>query len=223
MKNFIGNDIVDLTTADAINFPKSLRFVKRVLAEEELQFFKLHGSPVTLFWIHWSAKEAVYKVVKKIAPDSVFSHQAYVLTLDKLTDESGYGLVTYLDQKYKVAFTFTDKLVHCIATPIDASGHIISEVKMMDKISRRDHAFSNQELTSVHSGESFLVRCLLKNMLKDITGNEYQIYRRPLQKKYGPPEVWMEGKKCDSLDISMSHDGDYCAGLILFNRLESCQ
>lgn len=223
MKNYVGNDIVDLTTTDAINLSKSLRFIKRVLTEDEQCYFFSHGNSTTLFWIYWAAKEAVYKIIKKLAPDSIFSHQAYILSLQKFTEESGHGYVTYQKERFQVAFSITANLVHCIAAPISAVGHIVSEVKTHDKISHIHSAFSSRELCSVHSGESYLVRCLIKNMLKDITGNDYEIYRRSLPNHYGPPEVWLGGKKCDSLDISMSHDGNYCAGLILFNRLESCQ
>lgn len=223
MKNFIGNDIVDLTTSDAINFSASLRFVKRVLTEEEYNYYILNGSSPTLFWIHWAAKESVFKIVKKISSDVNFSHQAFQLNLEYLSDESGHGVVTYKSNKYQVAFSISEKLVHCIACPEVVTGHIVSEVKALDKISRVESSFSNRELHSVHSGESFLVRCLLKNMLKDITGKDYEILRQPLPKNYGPPEVWLEGKRCESIDISMSHDGDYCAGLVLFNSLESCQ
>jgi len=218
MKNYIGNDIVDLTTNDALTYPTNSRFVNRVLSKEEQIFFFNHANDIKIFWLHWSAKEAVYKIIKKIEPKTFFSYHAYVLTLQEVTSESAYGFVTYQDDKYPVAFSISTVLIHCVAAPMKAKGHLVSEVKAHDKISTLDISFSPRELSSIHSSESFLVRCLVKNMLKDVTGMDYEIYRRPLLQKFGPPEVWMSGMKCETLDISMSHDGNFCAGLILFDH-----
>lgn len=217
-KNYVGNDVVDLTTSDAINYPTNIRYVRRVLATDEWNYFHSHSRDVSIFWMHWAAKEAVYKIVKKLEPAAIFSHNSYVLTIQELFSESASGFVNYHNTRFQVTFTITPVYIHCIATSAGAKGLIVSQVQELDQITHVPSIMSERELISVHSGESYLVRCLIKNMLKNISGCDYEIYRQPLAKNYGPPEAWMEGALCRNVDISMSHDGNYCAGLILFNR-----
>jgi phosphopantetheinyl transferase (holo-ACP synthase) len=220
LQHFIGNDIVDLNTFDAINYPKNLRFVKRVMCEEEQELLFRPGNPDTVFWLHWAAKEAVYKIVKKIEPHSIFSHQLFHLKRLEINHDTAKGYVRYKEQEYPVTFSLAQDWIHCIANTINYTGKIISIVKPNDEIEFRHWSIRSEELTSVHSKESLLVRCLVKNMLKNVTGKDFEILRPLLLKKFGPPELWLDGQKCRDMDLSMSHDGNYCAGIIL---LESCE
>ena len=217
-KQFVGNDIVDLKTSDAINYPKNLRFVKRVLCEQEQQKFFTHSNSSILFWMFWAAKEAVYKIIKKINPKTTFSHRSFQVTLNEYNSETALGYVTYRDTRYFVSFTISKEWVHCVAISGNNFGKIVYQVKANHKILCDPASFSQSETDSMHSPESFLVRCLVKNIFKDQNGNDCEIRREPLLKKFGPPELWLDGKKKWDIDLSMSHDGNYCAGLILFKN-----
>lgn len=220
LKQLIGNDIVDLKTDDAISYPKNLRLVNRIMCEEEQESFYHLGGSNTMFWIHWAAKEAVFKIIKKLDQYSIFSHRLYQLKLLEVNTESAVGFVSYKAEVYPVTFSFNQYWVHCMATTIYETGHIISSVRPNTEIEFSQWSLKPQELASIHSKESLLVRCLVKNILKDLTGRNFEVQRPVLLKKFGPPELWINDKKCRDMDLSMSHDGNYCAGLIL---LESCK
>lgn len=216
MKQFVGNDIVDLQTSDAINYPKNLRFVKRVLCEQELQDFFAHSNPSILFWMYWAAKEAVFKILKKRDSETTFSHRSFQVTLNEKTLEAASGYVTYRNTRYFVSFTNTKEWIHCVAISGHNFGKIVFQIKPNHEIPCDANSFSQSETASIHSPESFLVRCLVKSIFKDHNGENCEIRREPLLKKFGPPELWLDGERKWDLDLSMSHDGNYCAGLILF-------
>jgi phosphopantetheine--protein transferase-like protein len=215
MNQLVGNDIVDLNTSDAINYPKNLRFIKRVLCEQEQQDFFDHSNSSILFWKYWAAKEAVFKIIKKIDPNTTFAHRLFQVTLEKNTQSSASGYVTYRDTRYNIIFTLSPGWIHCVATNGNNFGKIVYQVIANNKITCDPNDFTADETASIFSPESFLVRRLVKNIFRAHNGTNCEIRRQPLLKKFGPPEIWINGEKKD-IDLSMSHDGNYCAGLILF-------
>jgi phosphopantetheinyl transferase (holo-ACP synthase) len=211
MKHIIGNDLVDLNTPDAKNYPKKQRFIQRVLCDSEQEFYKGHQYYRTIFWILWSAKEAVYKIVKKFHQEAVFAHKLYVCEINFLSNEFASGFVTYNNLKYPVTFSITPNWVHCIATTSNHKGKIIFRIMANSEIKSTEIKFSEEELASIHSIESSLVRHLTKDILKKVTGKDFEIKRARLLKKFAPPELWLDQKRVPDIDISMSHDGKYCA------------
>lgn len=213
-KQLIGNDIVDLKTPDALHFPYKPRYIKRVLCEEEQLFFLSKNKSIDLFWSYWSAKEAVYRIIKKKDPNSFFSPHAYQVYFLEKTACPSAGSVTHKGLTYPVTFSRTNDWVHCIATTLNNTNQIITRISLNDEIESDDFSLCPEEMLSVHSKESFLVRCLSKDLLKDLTGKDFQIQRAPLLKKFAPPALWHNGKKCTDIDLSMSHDGSFCAAVI---------
>ena len=221
MKQLIGNDIVDLDTSEAQSYPKNARYVKRVLCEGEQKSFFEQNNSTLLFWIFWSAKESVYKIIKKNEPNAIFSHRLYECKLSEVTAESASGFVTYMKKEYPVHFTITPEWVHCIASSLENNDQLVSITRLNSLIQFENISFSTEELPSIHSKESFLVRCLMKNLMTNITGEDFQIQRPQLIKKFAPPELWLKDNKCTDMDISMSHDGRYCAGVVKFPVMPS--
>lgn len=217
MNHLVGNDIVDLKTLDALNYPKNLRFVRRVLCEQEQQVFFAHSNSIPLFWMFWAAKEAVFKIIKKIDPHATFSHRSFQVTIEWDNLETASGLVTYREEIHPVTFTITPEWVHCIATNGNHFGNIAYQVSANNEITCDPSDFTPDEMASIFSSESFLVRMLVKNIFRAHNGTNCEVRRRPLIKKFGPPEIWCQGEKKRDIDVSMSHDGNYCAALILFN------
>ncbi|MBN8548209.1 MAG: 4'-phosphopantetheinyl transferase superfamily protein [Deltaproteobacteria bacterium] len=62
----IGNDIVDL---HAVEPPLHPRYLARVFTEREQLCI---GESRTLLWLHWAAKEAAYKALKRLYPNFRF-------------------------------------------------------------------------------------------------------------------------------------------------------
>lgn len=69
----VGNDVVDLRDSDADLDSYSPRFARRVFTSRERLVIASDPDPVRCHWRFWAAKEAVYKVLRKREPRSVFS------------------------------------------------------------------------------------------------------------------------------------------------------
>lgn len=211
MNKFVGNDIVDLNTRDAKEFPLNPRYLKKALREDELIYLENIQSNSTTFWFLWAAKEAVYKVVKKEDQHALFSHKLFKVENLKIESEIPTAIVTYSLKKYYVEFKFNQEWVHCTCLPIEPNGKVYSIIKHQAEIECHNEYFNAEERKSIKTEESLKVRCLLKKTLKDLTGYQYEIRRISQLREFGPPELWMNGKPIQDFDISLSHDGNYCA------------
>ncbi len=93
MKIYVGDDIVDLAAANTNAPEQQARFMARVLSPREQKHLALSANPQQDLWKLWSAKEAAFKIVKKLIPHLVFEHQQFVVTvLGEL-----HGQVVYQD------------------------------------------------------------------------------------------------------------------------------
>ena len=78
----VGNDVVDLLDPDSDPATLNPRFDERVLHPEESRHAEerraFDGEPArALRWRLWAAKEAAYKAVKQIRPETVFSPRRF--------------------------------------------------------------------------------------------------------------------------------------------------
>ncbi|HET7552140.1 MAG TPA: 4'-phosphopantetheinyl transferase superfamily protein [Gemmatimonadaceae bacterium] len=78
----IGNDLVDLRAREAAGKSGDTRFLARVFTTREAELIASSPSPDTALWILWAAKEAAYKVAKKLSPDVIFAHSRYEVIPD---------------------------------------------------------------------------------------------------------------------------------------------
>ena len=108
----IGNDVVDLNDPEARPGATHPRFDGRVFARSELALLRASGAPNRLRWMLWAAKEAAYKVAKKIAPRTVFSPSRFVVKLD----ETLSGKVTCDEGTLAVRVWEEASTVHAVAT-----------------------------------------------------------------------------------------------------------
>lgn len=83
----IGNDIVDLSERDPDIHPK---FKQRVLTELEQ---KQVGDSWALLWLHWAAKEAAYKALKRQHRELIFSPKTFQFDISNATIKYGSDLL----------------------------------------------------------------------------------------------------------------------------------
>jgi hypothetical protein len=78
----VGNDVIDL--GDLAEQPDTIdsHFDVGVFAPSELEMLGMSGAPDRLRWILWAAKEAAYKVVRKLDARASFCPSRFVVTLD---------------------------------------------------------------------------------------------------------------------------------------------
>jgi phosphopantetheine--protein transferase-like protein len=81
----IGNDIID---ASFDTSPSHSRFVERVLSPRELARYEAAADRQQLLHKAWTAKEAAYKYMKQIKPETIFAHSTFEYDEER-------GLVVY--------------------------------------------------------------------------------------------------------------------------------
>ena len=77
----VGNDVVDLGDPETRPGAQHPRFDARVFGAEELALLRAEADPVRLRWALWAAKEAAFKVARKLAPATVFAPRRFRVTL----------------------------------------------------------------------------------------------------------------------------------------------
>jgi hypothetical protein len=108
----IGNDVVDLRDPDAAPEGRHPRFDARVFSRAELQALDRSGAAERLRWIFWAAKEAAYKVARKLDHEVVFSPSRFVVELAP----SLRGEVRHEAGCYPVRIDVLPEAVHAVAT-----------------------------------------------------------------------------------------------------------
>jgi phosphopantetheinyl transferase (holo-ACP synthase) len=112
----VGNDVIDLGDPEARPAGCHARFDARVFAPDELELLLASAAPVRLRWILWAAKEAAFKVAKKLDAATVFSPRRFVV--QPASDVA--ALVVHADQRYAVALEIAPRHVHAVATDAGA-------------------------------------------------------------------------------------------------------
>ena len=107
----IGNDVVDLAQRGVQPGALHPRFDARVFAQSERELIASDGSP-RLRWVLWAAKEAAYKVAKKLDPAVVWAPSRFVVSLETKTR----GSVAHGARRFALRVEETAELVHALAT-----------------------------------------------------------------------------------------------------------
>jgi phosphopantetheinyl transferase (holo-ACP synthase) len=181
----VGNDIVDLTDPEARTGGLHPDFDRRVFACAERETLRSSGAPNRLRWMLWAAKEAAYKVVKKLDPRVVFSPSRFMVRLD----ETLCGDVTHDGRRVSVALQGESEWVHAIAT---------------DDESTRPRILSGIAVTVAPQDASNAVRALAIRALAErleTAPEDLSITRRNRV-----PSVQVRGAPAP-LDLSLSHHG----------------
>jgi phosphopantetheinyl transferase (holo-ACP synthase) len=109
----LGNDVVDLR--DPETAPDALHpgFDRRVFAAVERERLRRSPRPERQRWIHWAAKEAAYKALRRCDATVIFSPRRFVVESAGRTR----GSVRLGERVLEVDFTVTNDAVHAIARP----------------------------------------------------------------------------------------------------------
>ena len=85
----VGNDVVDLRASAVVAGPRHPRFDARVFAPSEHRALRESAAPDALRWTLWAAKEAAYKVAKKLDDATVWSPLRFVVSLSRRDPSAG--------------------------------------------------------------------------------------------------------------------------------------
>ncbi len=230
----IGNDLVDLRAREAAGKSGDARFVKRVFTAREAALIAGSASPDTALWMLWAAKEAAYKVARKLAPDVIFAHSRYeVIPEEGALDPGGAGKsvlrsglvrlsgLAGLDGAcFPVEWRLSPTFVHCIAMSaggdfhslriaISAREDIDSGTAVYEPTERERASLAGRE----RPAESLAVRRLARALAEEAGLGEVEIVRERHGASFGPPRLFTRGGAAplDGWDITLSHDGELVA------------
>jgi hypothetical protein len=88
----LGNDVVDLLDTDSRPESYRPRFDARVFAESERRAIARDVRTLSRRWAHWGAKEAAYKLARRIEPGFVFQPKRLVVEFEPVSRTAGRRL-----------------------------------------------------------------------------------------------------------------------------------
>jgi hypothetical protein len=230
----IGNDLVDLRAREAEGKWGDARFVKRVFTAREAELIAGSGSPDTALWMLWAAKEAAYKVARKLAPDVIFAHSRYeVIPAEGALEPGDVGTSVLRSGRvglrdlagldgafFPVEWRLSPTFVHCIAMSPGGDFHSLRiAISARDDIDRDTAAYEPTERERVslagreRPAESLAVRRLARALAAEVGLGEVEIVRERNGSALGPPRLYSRGGAAplDGWDITLSHDGELVA------------
>jgi hypothetical protein len=125
--SLIGNDVVDLEDEETRLRALHPRFVNRVFTSEEQERIAASRAPRRALWALWAAKEASYKLLKKLDPATLFAHRAFVIQpWGKIgPDGDPVGVARYQRLRLRIQWRIRADHLHAVAlspTAADGSG-----------------------------------------------------------------------------------------------------
>lgn len=177
----IGNDVVDLVTAQTQSHWQRPGFLEKQFTKDERSDILSSERPFLQVWLFWSMKEAAYKCYTQEIQERFFAPQKFVCEMTS----SSSGIIQIREKQYISESTITDAYISTVAT----SG---STSKMISKL---------YTIPPDTNSSQFLKNKILARFQKSIT----------LQKnKFGIPSLFNETLKLP-YSVSISHHGNYGA------------
>jgi hypothetical protein len=186
----VGNDVVDLSDRAVVLGPRHPRFDARVFAPSEHRALRESAEPNPLRWAFWAAKEAAYKVAKKLDAAAVWSPLRFVVCFERGLE----GAVEHAGRRIPVQVERDAERVHALATD-----HVESLARLHSCVAK---------LESPGADASAAVRALAKAQLAPLLGasaDQLEIAQRDRI-----PVLRIAGKDAP-FDLSLSHHGRFVA------------
>lgn len=185
----LGNDVVDLGDREVLEGPAHPGFDARVFAPGERATLRSSANAELLRWTLWAAKEAAYKLARKLDPRVVFSPRRFVVALA----EPERAVVRYRDLRVTVRIAVVGRALHALALDAPAPG---------------DRLVWAVEPRRRGSDPSLAARRLTARVLGEELGLPLDAFR--FGRRGRAPTLAVEGHR-GGLDLSLSHHGRYVA------------
>lgn len=194
----VGNDVVDLLDPESRAQSLHARFDARVFSADERRSIASSAVPATQRWRLWAAKEASYKVARKLAATIPFVPRRFEVS--ELVDGAQRARVVHGDQIFRVRLEESAKFVHAIAQPVEpAEGVLISGLERLDEAAcrSRDGASPGRAARALACRE---VAALL-----GVAGEQLEVCSEDRI-----PRLYVAGRRAPA-DLSLSHHGAFVA------------
>jgi phosphopantetheinyl transferase (holo-ACP synthase) len=237
----VGNDVVDLTDPRVLGKASDARFLERIFTEEERAAIAAARDPDMELWRSWAAKETAYKAVSKLrGSPPTFAHRAFVVSWSRLREHDGLtglrvGSVHFESTVIDIEATWDPKTVHVIGWVGDTT-HTRNAERFDHRLARLDEPaaawsapltelerrLTPRELEAVHSRASLAVRIGARTAIAEalkIDEHRLEIVCPPGKPGRRPPAVLVDGEPA-TVDVSLSHDGDWIAWAFALERAQ---
>ena len=187
----VGNDVVDLGDREVLQGPTHPRFDARVFTPEERELLLESENTERMRWTLWAAKEAAYKLAKKLDPAVVFSPRRFAVMMTA----PGRAEVLHRGRRLAVRIAEAGKALHAVAFEPRAQRLLLWAVE-----ARRRGADPSR------AARSLAARVLAEEL--GVTRRSLRFGRRgrvPTARVFGP-----DGRDTP-LDLSLSHHGRFVA------------
>ncbi|MEX1182589.1 MAG: 4'-phosphopantetheinyl transferase superfamily protein [Gemmatimonadota bacterium] len=222
----LGNDVVDLHGPGNRRKSGSTRFVRRVFTEAEAARIHAAPDPDVVLWLYWSAKEAAFKIARKLDAGVLFAHRRFEVVPDSDHDgrpsratgrvllHEGLGLGL---EDVRIEWRSAPTYVHCLATQrIEHAAELRVRVASLEECGVLGTALSVRERECVRTQSSERVRRLTKELAQEMGLGDVEIVRERSGDRLGPPRLHRSGAAAplEGWDISLSHDGRFVAAAL---------
>lgn len=225
-RRFVGNDVVDLSDAEALGKAQDSRFVERVLAAEERARFDAARSDWSL-WCLWSAKESAFKALQKALGVSPAARSLVVANPPPepaAAVGTATSFVTWNGSRVAVHWHFAPEAVHCIATFRDLpeagdAERVTSSLALVTDPELGRSQLTAAEALGARNPASNPVRELARGLFCEAAGRGelrpfVEIRRAQRDAGLGPPELFLKGERLSGWDLSLSHHGRFVAAAV---------
>ncbi|MEJ5993059.1 4'-phosphopantetheinyl transferase superfamily protein [Pedobacter sp. Du54] len=107
----LGNDIVDLKSAQAQSNWRRKGYLAKIFTAEEQEHIGRATHPDQMIWLLWSMKESTYKITNRACLQRFYSPTKFSCQLS-----GADGLVHFKGRKYYTKSVINDDLIHTIAS-----------------------------------------------------------------------------------------------------------
>lgn len=201
-----------------------MRYLKKILTDIEIDELHLSDSPDQALWSYWACKEAAYKVIQKITSDAAFVPRRWSVCYQDPSLNHGWDSLPTTDKspvrnitsgvvivpeikEIPVYIESTPDYVHCVAA--DGYNGLSQVIRQVDVL--------RPDTPGAEENPSTFVRLRLirriESLLQAVPGS-IEIRRTKKNGEFQPPVVYYRGARVE-MDISLSHDGRFCAYALL--------
>lgn len=234
----VGNDVVDLEAPGARRKSADLRFLGRVFTADEAARIRAAADPDRMLWMLWSAKEAAFKVARKLRHDLPFAHRRFEAWLDAAAEGAGQGGrasggvrlhggrgfgLSWLPVEWRVS----GSVVHCVARSVAERASKVRQAvatvaarEAAGRLATGGDELTRRERDGAWTTESRRVRRLAKTLAREAGLGLVEIVRERRGALLGPPRLYARAAAAPlpGWDLSLSHDGRFVAAALAGER-----
>jgi hypothetical protein len=195
----LGNDVIDLGDPETRPGAHHPRFDARVFTPDERAALASAAHPERLRWRLWALKEAAYKCLKKLAPETCFSPRRFAV---RLAGDRPFA-VDHAGRRLRVALWEEGDALHAIATDgADPERDVLRALRALPAAAEPAHASAAVRALARDAAAAHL-GCAPDELRFASAG------RAPLLSRGAAPLL---------LDLSLSHHGRFLAAAVETGR-----